>query len=89
MQFSHSSYSLFLIHFRKLPYENTETPYEIHSQCIKGEMKLPRGLNNESRDLLQCIFEVDPNIRISIEDLRAKPFYKKIDWKSLKNRSID
>jgi hypothetical protein len=52
-------------------------------------MKLPRGLNNESRDLLQCIFEVDPNIRISIEDLRAKPFYKKIDWKSLKNRSID
>lgn len=52
-------------------------------------MKLPRDIDQQTRDLLQCIFNVDPNLRITIKDMMKKPFFKDVNWDQVRHRQID
>ena len=79
----------FVCPYRKLPYNDTESPYEIQKQCIAGDMKLPRDIDQATRDLLNCIFQVEPNLRITIKDIMKKAFFKDINWDKVRHLNID
>ena len=52
-------------------------------------MKLPRDIDQSCRDLLQCIFNVEPNLRITIPDIMKKSFYSDFDWCKIRNKDIE
>lgn len=52
-------------------------------------MKLPRDIDQGTRDLLQCIFNVDPNLRITIKEIMKKSFYKDTNWERVRERDFD
>lgn len=69
-----------------LPYNDIEDPMRIQQQTLHGDVKLPRDIDQSTRDLLNCIFNVDPNSRISIKDIMKKPFFKDTIWQRVRNR---
>ena len=52
-------------------------------------MKLPRDIDQATRDLLNCIFQVEPNLRITIREMMRKAFFKDINWDKVRQRDID
>jgi len=52
-------------------------------------MKLPRDIDQSTRDLLQCIFNVEPNCRITIKEMMKKSFFRDSNWEKIRNRQID
>ena len=72
--------------FRSLPYAEQDDPMDIQKQCIQGDVKLPRDIDQSMRDLLQCIFTPEPNLRITVKDLMKKQYFKDVDWNELKNK---
>jgi len=53
-----------------LPFENKEDPQSIEQQIMKGEVKMPRDIDAAVRDLLTQIFQLEPNLRLSIQDIK-------------------
>lgn len=49
---------------------------------------LPRDIDHQARDLLQCIFNVDPNLRITLKDIVRKPFFKDLNWEAIRKRDL-
>lgn len=58
-------------------------------QTIKGEVKLPRDIDQSTKDLLLAIFQVDPNLRINIEQMKEKHFFSEVDWDMIKRGQMD
>ena len=52
----------------------------IQEQCVAGDLKLPRQLDQSARDLLQCIFNVEPNLRITVKGIMEKAYFRDFDW---------
>lgn len=52
-------------------------------------MKLPRDIDHETRDLLNRIFTVDANLRITISDIMQSLFFKDINWERLRMHDIE
>lgn len=52
-------------------------------------MKLPRDIDHETRDLLNRIFTVDANLRITISEIMGTPFFKDVNWEELRAHEID
>ena len=50
---------------------------------------MPRDIDQSTRDLLQCIFNVEPNLRISVKEMTKKSFFKDMDWESIRNKQQD
>ena len=61
----------------------------IQQQTIQGDIKMPRDIDQSTRDLFQCIFNVEPNLRISLKDMMKKSFFKDIDWDKIRRKDID
>ena len=72
----------------KLPFEELDDPIRIQELTIAGETKLPRDIDQATRDLLQCIFNIEPDLRITLKDMVKKPFFKDLNWESIRNRDI-
>jgi len=72
----------------KLPYEGQEDPMEIQQQCVQGDIKLPRDIDQATRDLLQCILVVDPNQRITVKEIMKKAFFREVNWERVRAREI-
>jgi len=72
-----------------LPFENADDPMMISQSILQGDIKLPRECDQATRDMLQCIFNVEPNLRITVKDLMKKQFFKDTDWDRIRNRQID
>uniref|UniRef100_A0A7S3CPC5 Uncharacterized protein n=1 Tax=Strombidium rassoulzadegani TaxID=1082188 RepID=A0A7S3CPC5_9SPIT len=62
---------------------------ELEAQIVKGELKLPRDIDQQTRDLLQCIFSVDPNMRISINEVMKKSYFKETNWEQVRAKKFD
>jgi len=73
----------------KLPYADTDDPMRIQQQTLAGEIKLPRDIDQHTRDLIQCILIVEPDLRISLKDLPKKPYFKDFDFEKIRHRKID
>jgi len=41
---------------------------------------MPRDSDQATRDLLQQIFVQEPNLRISLENMKQHKFFSDIDW---------
>jgi len=58
-----------------LPFTDLDDPAAIQEQTIKGDLKLPNNIDRPTRDLLSSIFNVEPNLRITIKDIMKQPFF--------------
>ena len=47
---------------------------------------MPRDIDQATRDLLQCIFNVEPNLRITVKEIFKKSFFKDMDWESIRRK---
>jgi len=61
----------------------------IQQQAIQGDIKFPRDIDQSTRDLLQNIFNVEPNLRITAKEIMKKSFFKEIDWDAMRNKNIE
>lgn len=75
-----------LINHRALPYENTDNPKELQEQAVKGEMRLPKEIDTETRDLLNGIFNVVPDQRLTVKQIMEKPYWRDFDWERVRQR---
>ena len=50
---------------------------------------MPRDIDQPTRDLLQSIFNVEPNLRITLKDMIKKSYFKDVIWEKVRNRQID
>lgn len=56
--------------YRSLPFERRDDPQAINDQIVKCEIKMPRDSDQATRDLLQQIFVLEPNLRITLADMK-------------------
>lgn len=58
--------------FRSLPFEEKTDPVAIQTAIIVGDVRYQReGVDQTVRDMLQQIFEVEPNLRITLEGIMS------------------
>lgn len=50
---------------------------------------MPRESDQATRDLLQQIFVLEPNLRISIENIKQHKFFSDIDWLLAEKRRLE
>jgi len=61
----------------------------MEEQIAKGEVKMPRDADQATRDLLSQILVVEPNLRLSIEDIKSHKFFSEIDWKKAAKKQLE
>ena len=71
-----------------LPYECLDDPIEIQKQCVHGDIKMPRDVDQATCDLLKSILVVDPNLRITVKDIMKKAFFREVNWERIRAREI-
>ena len=74
---------------RSLPFEDKDDPQAIEQQIVKGEVKMPRDVDQTTRDLLSQILVLEPNLRLSISDIKQHKFFADIDWKVAEKRGLE
>ena len=57
-----------------LPFENSNTKM-LYAQICRGEYKAPDYISSEVRDLIRRILNVDPELRLSIDQIRRHPWF--------------
>ena len=75
--------SLFEAKFHVLPY-NGETFFEIANCIRQNELHFPGAVSENLKDVLLKMLEVDPNKRVSIDELLKHPFFNISDCIPLK-----
>ncbi|GMI15695.1 hypothetical protein TrLO_g14052 [Triparma laevis f. longispina] len=58
-----------------LPFENSNTKL-LYAQICAGEYKAPDYISTEVRDLIRRILNTDPEMRLSIEQIRRHPWFQ-------------
>ena len=58
-----------------LPFEDQVTE-RVYKKILSGRFEMPEHLSKECRDLLSKILTVNPNKRISLEEIKQHPFLK-------------
>ena len=59
-----------------LPFEDKEND-RLFNKIMECKVIFPHYISNNARDLIKKILVVDPNERISINDIKKHPFYKR------------
>lgn len=49
---------------------------------------MPRDIDQAAKDLLQQIFVQEPNLRLSLGDMRNHRFFSEIDWRDAETRQL-
>ena len=80
--------------YRSLPFECKDDPMRIYDQIIRGEIKIKReGHDQQTRDLLEKILQTEPNMRISLAQIKEHKFFATKDptqfWREVCSRSGD
>jgi hypothetical protein len=59
-----------------MPFQDCNDPVLINQQILQGDIKYQReGVDSSARDLLQQIFILEPNMRISLENIMAHRWF--------------
>ena len=58
-----------------LPYEDAKTS-ELYRKILDAKYQMPEFLSDEAKDMIKKIFQTNPNKRITVEEIRAHPWYK-------------
>jgi serine/threonine protein kinase len=74
--------------YRSLPFKRRDDPQAINDQIVKCEIKMPRDSDQATRDLLQQIFVLEPNLRITLADMKQHKFFSDIDWPEAAKRNL-
>ena len=53
---------------------------------MKGELRLPREIDTETRDLLNCIFITVPEQRITVKAIMEKPYWRDFNWERIRQK---
>lgn len=64
------------------------------TQILKAKLGMPQFLTPEAQSLLRALFKRNPQNRLGhgpkgIEDIKAHPFFAKIDWPNLYQRKVE
>jgi hypothetical protein len=49
---------------------------------------MPRDADQTARDLISQILVLEPNLRLSIEDIKAHKFFAEMDWKKVTEKQL-
>ncbi|CDW91165.1 camp dependent protein kinase a catalytic subunit [Stylonychia lemnae] len=71
-----------------LPFENKEDPQMIEQQTMKGEFVMPREADSTARDLITQILVLEPNLRLSIDEIKAHKYFAEYDWKKVTEKQL-
>jgi 5'-AMP-activated protein kinase catalytic alpha subunit len=63
-----------------LPFEDSNNQ-TLYKKIIKGEFNTPKYLSNDAVDLLHKILNVDPEKRYNIDEIKAHPWFNKVNSK--------
>ena len=55
-----------------LPFEDPNTG-DLYKKILACDYKTPRFITPEAKDLIKCILNTDPDLRIDIEGIRNHP----------------
>lgn len=58
-----------------LPYEDQKTS-ELYKKILNATYTLPDFLSDDAKDMIKRIFNTDPNKRITVDQIRAHPWYQ-------------
>ena len=64
-----------------LPFEDEDTEI-LYKKIIKGNFTIPKFISNQGKDLIKKILTVDPNKRISINEIKCHPWFNLFDGKN-------
>ena len=60
----------------------------LYSNISKGKLKIPKYLSRDAKNLLTRLMHKDPKKRPNFQQLKAEPFFKKIDWNLLAQKQV-
>ena len=60
-----------------LPFEDPNTG-ELYKKILACNYKAPKFISHEAKDLIKCILNTDPDLRISIEGIRNHEWFKQV-----------
>ena len=85
------SFGIFLCELTSgsIPFEHINEPHHVEDQIIKCEIKMPRDAEPSLRSLLSQILVLEPNLRLSIADIKKHRYFAEIDWEKAKNRKLE
>lgn len=60
-----------------LPFEDPNTS-ALYKKILSGDYTTPKWISPEVKDLIDCILEVDPKRRYTVDNIRRHPWYTQI-----------
>ena len=60
-----------------------ENVVETFENILRVDVKWPKNMSAQCRNLLESIFVRDPNLRITAEDIKDHIFFAGVDWSDL------
>lgn len=65
-----------------LPFEDPNTSV-LYKKILAGDYQTPKWISAEVKDLINCILEVDPKKRYTVENIRKHPWYNIVSESSI------
>ena len=65
-----------------LPFEDPNTA-NLYKKILNGDYQIPKYLSVDSKDLIQCILNTDPEKRYKISDIRKHPWFNQIAYQKI------
>eukprot|EP00347_Sterkiella_histriomuscorum_P015976 403354976 len=72
-----------------LPFDNKDDPQMIEQQIVKGEYRMPRDADQTARDLISQILVLEPNLRLSIQDIKQHKYFADINWDQVIEKKLE
>ena len=70
------------------PFRSSD-PNILYENILNWKISWPRNIDKISKDLIWKILVVEPEMRISLSDIKEHMFFNDINWKDLKAKRID
>ncbi|KAI8372076.1 kinase-like domain-containing protein [Choanephora cucurbitarum] len=55
---------------------------------LKKKLQIPYYISADAKDLMIRLLRKNPNVRIGLDKIKTHRFFRKIDWKELKNHNV-
>lgn len=72
-----------------IPFDHKDDPTAIEAQIIKCDYKMPREIDQATRDLISSILVLEPNLRPTFKDLMHHRFFGDINWDQVRSRALE
>lgn len=60
----------------------------LYENIRRGTLDFPRSVNNTARELIKALLSRSPAQRPRLSDVKAHPFFRKINWEQLSQRAV-